>query len=121
EVVKTEHEMVIRRPCRPARMKQAEQVASEPVAPATGSLRGQTHLLSKTREQSAKRLRGCPDARLRGVDIHKQAQNAMPIRRTAGKGVHVKQVVARLVSQLPRRFLNWPKTDLIKLPAGRVT
>src|SRR5262245_34882636 len=87
EIVEAEHECIIQRPLRPTGPQQPKHLPSHLARP-TRSLAGrQACLFSKALEQPAKGLRSNPDARLTQVDVDEQAQDAVPVRRTAGKGI----------------------------------
>src|SRR5215472_15884132 len=101
-------------------MEEPPQLHGHLLSPAKWLLFRQPCLFAEALQEPGKWLRGRPDARLRRIDIGEKAKNSVTIGGPAGKGVHVNQVIACLLTQLAGRLLFRPKADAVQVPAAGV-
>ena len=120
EVVEAKHEGVVGGALRLAGAEEPDHALAELLEPGRPGAAGQPGRLAVLLQQGGERRRRDPDARLGGIDVGEDAEDAAALRRPAGEGVHVQQVVAGEVAQAARRLFLRAVADAVELPAGGV-
>src|SRR5262245_41388652 len=65
-------------------------------------------------------MRGSPNPRLAGVNVHVETQDPPSLRRSRRKSVEMTQVVTRSLAQLANRLYLWAKRGAIGLPTSSI-
>src|SRR5262249_4830691 len=120
EIMEAEHEPIVGRAARTSWPEQAPRTFLHAGKPGGLEVAGQPGFLAKAGEQHRERVRGGPDARLAGIDVHEETEDAPAVGRPTGEGIDVQQVVTGLLAQAPGGFFLRTKADAIQLPTPRV-
>src|SRR5262249_62079328 len=120
EIVKSQHEGVVRRALLPAGVEETDQAVPQPRAPSARKVGRQADLGTVAAEELSERLRRYPDAWLAGVEVDEEPKNQAAVRWPARKSVHMEEIVACGQPQLPCRFFLRPKADPVEQPRLRI-